>query len=78
VRAAYNRAEYLPERRKMLQQRADYLDKISSFLTRKLSMLAQRQIDRESRIPIAYTQSRGLRKSVYSFSSALPGSGCQS
>ena len=28
VRAAYNRAEYLPERRKMLQEWADYLDKL--------------------------------------------------
>ena len=28
VRAAYNRAEYLPERKKMMQEWADYLDKI--------------------------------------------------
>jgi hypothetical protein len=26
VRAAYNYAEYLPERRKMMQEWADYLD----------------------------------------------------
>lgn len=26
VRAAYNRAEYLPERRRMMQEWADYLD----------------------------------------------------
>jgi hypothetical protein len=26
VRAAYNRAQYLPERRKMMQAWADYLD----------------------------------------------------
>ncbi len=30
VRAAYNYAEYLPERRKMMQQWADYLDKIKA------------------------------------------------
>jgi len=30
VRAAYNRAEYLPERRKMMQAWADYLDKLKS------------------------------------------------
>jgi hypothetical protein len=28
VRAAYNYADYLPERRKMMQEWADYLDKI--------------------------------------------------
>jgi integrase len=28
VRAAYNRAEYLPERKKMMQDWADYLDKL--------------------------------------------------
>ena len=28
IKAAYNRAEYLPERRKMLQEWADYLDKL--------------------------------------------------
>ncbi len=30
VRAAYNRAEYLPERRKMMQEWADYLDKLKA------------------------------------------------
>jgi len=30
VRAAYNRAEYLPERKKMMQQWADYLDKLKA------------------------------------------------
>ena len=30
VRAAYNRAEYLPERKKMMQQWADYLDKLKT------------------------------------------------
>jgi len=30
VRAAYNRAEYLPERRRMMQAWADYLDKIKA------------------------------------------------
>ena len=30
VRAAYNHAEYLPERRKMMQQWADYLDKLKA------------------------------------------------
>lgn len=30
VRAAYNYAEYLPERRKMMQQWADYLDKLKA------------------------------------------------
>ncbi len=30
VRAAYNRAEYLPERRKMMQDWADYLDKLKA------------------------------------------------
>ena len=30
VRAAYNRAEYLPERRAMMQQWADYLDKLKA------------------------------------------------
>ncbi len=28
VRAVYNRAEYLPERRKMMQDWADYLDRL--------------------------------------------------
>jgi integrase len=28
VRAAYNYAQYLPERRKMMQARADYLDEL--------------------------------------------------
>ena len=28
VRAAYNHAQYLPERRRMMQQWADYLDKL--------------------------------------------------
>lgn len=30
IRAAYNRAEYLPERRKMMQAYADYLDKLKA------------------------------------------------
>ena len=30
VRAAYNYAEYLPERRRMMQQWADYLDKLKA------------------------------------------------
>jgi integrase len=30
VRAAYNHAQYLPERRKMMQWWADYLDKASA------------------------------------------------
>jgi len=30
VRAAYNYAEYLPERKKMMQQWADYLDKLKA------------------------------------------------
>ena len=30
VRAAYNRAEYLPERKKMMQEWADYLDEVAS------------------------------------------------
>ncbi len=30
VRAAYNRAEYLPERKKMLQQWSDYIDSVES------------------------------------------------
>lgn len=30
VRAAYNRAEYLPERKKMMQEWTDYLDKIKA------------------------------------------------
>ena len=29
VRAAYNHAEYLPERRKMMQAWADYLDELA-------------------------------------------------
>jgi hypothetical protein len=29
VRAAYNHAQYLPERRKMMQQWADYLDDLA-------------------------------------------------
>lgn len=33
VRAAYNRAEYLPERKKMMQQWADYLDKLKAGAT---------------------------------------------
>ena len=30
IRAAYNRAEHLPERKRMMQVGADYLDKIAS------------------------------------------------
>jgi len=30
VRAAYNYAEYLPERKKMMQEWADYLDKLKT------------------------------------------------
>ncbi len=30
IRAAYNYAEYLPERRKMMQHWADYLDQLAS------------------------------------------------
>jgi integrase len=30
VRAAYNRAEYLPERKTMMQAWADYLDKLKA------------------------------------------------
>jgi len=30
VRAAYNYAEYLPERRRMMQEWADYLDKLKA------------------------------------------------
>ncbi|MDR0549130.1 MAG: integrase, partial [Deltaproteobacteria bacterium] len=30
VRAAYNYADYLPERRKMMQDWADYLDKLKN------------------------------------------------
>jgi hypothetical protein len=30
VRAAYNHAQYLPERRRMMQQWADYLDKLKA------------------------------------------------
>lgn len=33
IRAAYNRAEYLPERRKMMQQWADYLDGLRAGAT---------------------------------------------
>jgi len=29
VRGAYNRAEYLPERKRMMQYWADYLDKLN-------------------------------------------------
>ena len=29
IRAAYNHAEYLPERRQMMQEWADYLDELS-------------------------------------------------
>ncbi len=31
IRAAYNYAEYLPERRKMMQHWADYLDSLASL-----------------------------------------------
>jgi integrase len=30
VRAAYNRAEYLPERKKMMQEWANYLDRLKA------------------------------------------------
>lgn len=30
IRAAYNRAEYLPERRRMMQVYADYLDQLKA------------------------------------------------
>ena len=30
VRGAYNRAEYLPDRKKMMQKWADYLDKLKA------------------------------------------------
>ena len=30
MKAAYNRAQYLPERRKMMQSWADYLDALKS------------------------------------------------
>ena len=30
VRAAYNRAEYLPERKRMMQEWADYLDQLKA------------------------------------------------
>ncbi len=30
LRGAYNRAEYLPERKKMMQHWADYLDKLKA------------------------------------------------
>lgn len=33
VRAAYNFAEYLPERRKMMQAWADYLDELTAIYT---------------------------------------------
>jgi integrase len=33
IRAAYNYAEYLPERRKMMQHWADYLDSLASHTT---------------------------------------------
>ena len=32
IRAAYNYAEYLPERRKMMQHWADYLDSITKII----------------------------------------------
>ncbi|MDR1109626.1 MAG: hypothetical protein LBP92_02755 [Deltaproteobacteria bacterium] len=35
VRAAYNHAEYLPERRKMMQDWADYLDGLALKASRK-------------------------------------------
>jgi integrase len=37
VRAAYNYAEYLPERRKMMQWWADYLDELRADRTRKVA-----------------------------------------
>ncbi len=37
VRAAYNHAQYLPERRKMMQWRANYLDKAAKKTTKRKS-----------------------------------------
>lgn len=35
IRAAYNYADYLPERRKMMQQWADYLDRLTLGATQQ-------------------------------------------
>jgi integrase len=39
VRAAYNYAEYLPERRKMMQEWADYLDYLTVTNTNKINYI---------------------------------------
>ena len=43
IKAAYNRAEYLPERRKMMQQAwADYLDRLREKQPRATQLCAKR------------------------------------
>ena len=36
IRSAYNRAEYLPERKKMMQDYADYLDSVLTDVDKKV------------------------------------------
>ena len=42
IKAAYNRAEHLPERRKMMQAWADYLDRVREKQPRATQLCAKR------------------------------------
>lgn len=44
VRAAYNYAEYLPERRKMMQHWADYLDELKNSILNVISQSSTQQV----------------------------------
>jgi integrase len=52
VRAAYNHAEYMAERRKMMQAWADYLDELRK---RKSSASARRRAPRRPKVPRAHS-----------------------
>jgi hypothetical protein len=53
VRAAYNYAEFLPERRRMMRAWADYLDELKASAERKSSSSAASEVQRESEMRAA-------------------------
>jgi integrase len=50
IRAAYNYAEFLPERRRMMQAWADYLDELKASAERKSSGGLAPEVHRESHL----------------------------
>ena len=54
VRAAYNHAQYLPERRKMMQWWADYLDKVAAKKSREETMTFSPNRNHKANLPSSW------------------------